>query len=363
MPFDPPFLPHPSSETPLEITQHWESRRRNFYLIASLAGLPSILAVWLQHRADNPFIALAYPFLILAGIFWSAALLWKRIPLAWIERSVLTAVSLLFLGKLIYLWFLVPDPAHVWNEVEAVYWVIAILLIISHIALDRRAALGFSIALLLLTTLSGAWRFWHGPATLGVEFIRLEVRLVAISFLLFVLARTKDDFSRTLAAANQMHQIAHTDSLTHLPNRRELTQRLEDYLARRRPFTIILADVDRFKLINDTFGHEIGDIILREVGECLQRQIRAEDVLGRWGGEEFLILATEEEAQSALHLAQRLCEAIETYGFDQNIPVTASFGVTLSREHDTLVSVIKRADLALYRAKNNGRNRVEWEAP
>ncbi|MCX8025717.1 MAG: GGDEF domain-containing protein [Thermanaerothrix sp.] len=359
----PSSLPPYDAETPPEITQRWEWRRRNFYLIASLASLPSILAVWLQHRAGNPFIAVSYPFLILASIVWSAALLWKRIPLPWIERFVLVAVSLLFLDKLIYLWFLVSDPARAWDEVEAVYWVIAILLIIGYIALERRTALGFSTVLFVVTTLLGIWRFWHGPANLGVEFIRLEVRLAAISFLLFVLARTKDDFSRTLAAANQMHQMAHTDSLTHLPNRRGLTQVLEDHLARHKRFTLILADIDRFKLINDTFGHERGDTILREVGECLQRQIRAGDTIGRWGGEEFLILAAEEDAQRALQLAQHLREIIANFEFSESIPVTASFGVTLSHEQDTPVSLIKRADLALYRAKNNGRNCVEWEAP
>lgn len=106
----PPFLPSTSPETPLEITRRWE-RRRHFYLIASLASLPSILAVWLQHRADNPFTAITYPFLILAGILWSAALLWERIPLTKIERFVLAAITLLFLSKLLYLWFGVPDPA------------------------------------------------------------------------------------------------------------------------------------------------------------------------------------------------------------------------------------------------------------
>lgn len=359
----PSLLPATSSETPLEITWRWERRRRNFYLIVSLASLPSILAVWLQHRADNPFIAVTYPFLILASVLWSATLLWKRIPLVWIERLVLAAITLLFLSKLLYLWFGVPDPARTWDEVEAVYWVIAILFIIGYIALDRRAALGFSTALLLVTALAGIWRFWPGPANLGVEFIRLEVRLAAISFLLFVLARTKDEFSRTLATANQMHQMAHTDSLTHLPNRRALTQLLEAHLARRKRFALILADIDRFKLINDTFGHESGDTILREVGKCLQDQIRTGDAIGRWGGEEFLILAAEENAQSALQLAQRLREVIVASEFSAGIPVTASFGVTLSCDQDTLVSLIKRADLALYRAKNNGRNRVEWEAP
>ncbi|WP_054520135.1 GGDEF domain-containing protein [Thermanaerothrix daxensis] len=355
-------IPAPA-ETPFEITRRWERRRRYFYLFASLAGIPSILAVWLQHHTDNPFIAITYPVLILAGLAWSAALLWPRIPLAWIERTVLLTISLLFLSKLVYLLFFTPNLASVWAEVEAVFWVFAFIFVIGYIALPRHLALGLSVFHLVVTSVLGLWRFWDGPSLLGVEFLRLEVRIAGLSFLLFVLARTKDEFSRTLLAANQMHQMAHTDSLTQLPNRRGLNRLLEEHLARRKPFTVILVDIDHFKLINDTFGHESGDVILRQVGECLQRQIRAGDVIGRWGGEEFLILAAEQEAQSALQLAQRLRETVEGFDFNQGIPVTASFGVTLSREQDTPDSLIKRADLALYRAKHNGRNRVEWEAP
>lgn len=355
--------PNTPTENPAEITRRWERRRRYFYLVASLAGIPSILAVWWQHHADNPFIATVYPLLILAGLAWSVALLWPRIPLAWIERTVLFIISLLFLSKLVYLLFFTQDLNGAWAEVEAVYWILAFIFVIGYITLPRRLALGSSLVLLVATSALGLWRFWNGPGLLGIEFLRLEVRIAGLSFLLFILARTKDEFNQTLLAANQMHQMAHTDSLTQLPNRRGLNRLLEEYLTRRKPFTVILTDIDHFKLINDTFGHESGDTILCQVGECLQQQIRAGDVLGRWGGEEFLILTTEKEAHSALHLAHRLRVAVEAFEFSQGIPVTASFGVTLSCEQDTPISLIKRADLALYRAKHNGRNRVEWEAP
>lgn len=341
--------------------EQWDRRRRLFYLLGSLAGIPSIVVVWLQHRLDNPFIALTYPVLILAGILWSLALLWKRIPVTWVEKTVLLLVSLLFLSKLVYLLFFLGNFAAGWKEVEAVFWVLALLFILGYIAMERRQALFFCLAILVITAGVGVIRFWSSRETFVVEYIRLEARIAATIFLLFILARTKDEFNRTLTTAYVMHQMAHTDSLTFLPNRRWLTQTIEQRLSRKKRFTLILADIDHFKQINDTFGHETGDAVLREVSDCLHHQIRAGDVIGRWGGEEFLILASEEDAHSALQLAQRLRESLENFKLEVNLSVTASFGVTLSREDDTIVSLLKRADLALYRAKSNGRNRVEWE--
>lgn len=116
------------------------------------------MAVWLQLRADNPFIAITYPFLILAVILWSATPLWERIPLTWIERFVLAAITLLFLSKLLYLWFGVPAPTFT-----------SILFIIGYIALDRRAALGFSTVRLLVSALAGIWRFWPGQPGGGIH--------------------------------------------------------------------------------------------------------------------------------------------------------------------------------------------------
>ncbi|MEJ5313610.1 MULTISPECIES: diguanylate cyclase [Anaerolinea] len=362
------MLPRAFSENSLpenlqSLHERWDRRRRLFYLLGSLAGVPSILAVWFQHRLDNPFIALTYPPLILAGVLWSIALLFRRVPLSWIEKAVLFSVSLLFLSKLVYLLFFLGKDARTWNEVEAVFWVIALLFILGYIAMERRWALIYSLSVLAFTVGVGLVRFWGYFDETMVEYVRLEARVVAISFFLFILARTRDEFNRTLMTANAMQQMANTDSLTFLPNRRWLTQTLEERLYRKKRFTLILVDIDHFKQINDTYGHEVGDAVLREVSDCLHHQIRAGDVIGRWGGEEFLIIASEEDGEGALQLAYRLRETLENFKLEAGFSVTASFGVSLSREDDTMTTLLKRADLALYRAKNNGRNRVEWEAP
>ena len=227
----------------------------------------------------------------------------------------------------------------------------------------RGLALRFNLLFLGMIIIAGAFRFSHLGSGLTLELIRLETRVAGILFLVFLLAKAKDDLNLSLAEANRIQEIAHTDTLTLLPNRRGMTALLEEHLTRKRHFSVILTDVDYFKRINDTFGHETGDQILREVGECLHLQLRASDVIGRWGGEEFLIIALEEDEKRALNLANRLRETVESYEFSNNLPITMSFGVTLSRERDTVKSLLQRADTAMYRAKNNGRNRVEWENP
>lgn len=357
-------LPEKSSEEKIHLLyQQFDRRRRLFYLMASLASFPSILAVWLQHRQENPFIAWAYPLLMVSLLMWSFALLWPRIPLMIIERSVLVGVSLLFLSKFMFLLLFSKDLQQQWAEIEAIFWVFVFLFIISFMTFRRDLALGYCLTIIALSLGVGMWYFWGFSHPLWVEFVRLEVRIAGIALLIFLLARAKDELNQTMAEVNRIQHIAYTDVLTQLPNRRAITALLEEHLLCKRKLAVILADVDHFKRINDTFGHETGDRVLREVGECLHTQLRASDVIGRWGGEEFIILVLEDQPQRVHQLTTRLRDVIETHPFTDNIPITLSFGVTLMSDHDTLKTLVNRADVALYRAKNNGRNRVEWAEP
>lgn len=350
--------------TPLNaLSQQIDQRRRWLYLIAAFPGFLSVVFIWLQKHDQEVFIRFTYPFLAAALAIWCIGLLWKRIPLSLIERSVLITTTLYFFFKYIYFLYFHPLLFEQWQEIEAVFWTFAFSFILSYIVFPRGIALRFNLLFLFLVTIAGAFRFDTLGSTYFLELIRLETRIAGILFLVFLLAKAKDDLALSMKEANRIQEIAYTDSLTLLPNRRGMTALLEEHLARRRRFTVILADVDFFKRINDTFGHETGDRILREVGECLHYQLRASDVIGRWGGEEFLILALEEDQKRALHLANRLRETAESHEFTDSLPVTMSFGVALSRDRDTVKSLLQRADQAMYRAKNNGRNRVEWEIP
>ena len=118
-------------------------------------------------------------------------------------------------------------------------------------------------------------------------------------------------------------------------------------------------DIDRFKEINDIFGHQAGDSVLSELASLIKDNIRKDDFLARFGGEEFMIISNNISVGGAVELAEKLRFKIENHGFSLKIKVRCSFGVTGYKRDDTAESIVKRADEALYKAKENGRNRVE----
>ncbi len=124
-------------------------------------------------------------------------------------------------------------------------------------------------------------------------------------------------------------------------------------------FGIIILDVDHFKEVNDTHGHHVGDQVLVDMADLLKSNVRTTDTLGRWGGEEFLIICPEADEAGTANLAENLRNAIASHKFPVVQSKTASFGVTIHQQGESIKSVIARADKALYVAKNSGRNRVK----
>ncbi|MDD5717043.1 MAG: diguanylate cyclase [Sulfuricurvum sp.] len=155
-----------------------------------------------------------------------------------------------------------------------------------------------------------------------------------------------------------------TDPLTKLFNRRKFDEVFEQMIMRQHwnkdaSFSLIMIDIDHFKRLNDTYGHQVGDKVLMETAQVLTQTVRTGDVLARWGGEEFACLLPDVNVEKALHVAQKLRSAIEMLDIPEAGVITASLGVSLYKIGDTEESLIQRADTALYRAKENGRNRVE----
>lgn len=161
----------------------------------------------------------------------------------------------------------------------------------------------------------------------------------------------------------ELEKISITDRLTGLYNRHKLDKVLENEFKRAKrfdiSFSLILLDMDDFKLVNDSFGHQVGDKVLVELSKLLLKNIRSIDVVGRWGGEEFLIIATQTELQGALVLANLIKKEIEKYKFTQVGTKTASFGVSTYKKGDSINKLISRTDLALYSSKEAGKNQVQ----
>jgi diguanylate cyclase len=164
----------------------------------------------------------------------------------------------------------------------------------------------------------------------------------------------------------EQRRLAHTDTLTRLPNREAWTNRLQQEYQRwqryRRPLALAVCDIDRFKNVNDRFGHAVGDAVLRAVGECVSSQLRKTDFVARFGGEEFVFLLPETTPEQAKGAMDKVREAIAALSIDAGgrkaVTVTASFGVAGFAEDDEPDRVFTRADTALYQAKAAGRDCV-----
>ncbi len=160
----------------------------------------------------------------------------------------------------------------------------------------------------------------------------------------------------------EISRVAAEDCLTGLYNRRKINELIQNEIERsqryRKGFSIIIMDIDFFKRVNDRYGHLAGDQLLKMFSDIIRDTIRHTDTAGRWGGEEFVILCPETNMDGATALADKMRQHIFNYIFNDFGKQTASFGVACYIDNDTVDTIINRADIALYNAKNSGRNRV-----
>lgn len=178
----------------------------------------------------------------------------------------------------------------------------------------------------------------------------------------FIDDKEQADINNTI---NELKTFALYDQLTALPNRRYidsfLSSRLRDFEELQLPFALAMIDIDHFKIFNDTYGHDVGDLVLKMVAKTFKSAIRKNDLIGRWGGEEFLAILTgvsEEELNTISEKVRGLVEKSALRHENKSLCVTVSIGSTLVQKDDTVASIQKRADDALYMSKGNGRNKV-----
>ena len=179
---------------------------------------------------------------------------------------------------------------------------------------------------------------------------------------------TFSDNSKLMSMRHQVRRLKDTillDYLTGIGNRRFMVQRLQtailEFQQQRTPFGILFMDIDHFKKVNDTYSHEIGDQVLVMIANTIRNNLRSEDAVARWGGEEFVALVAELDDTGLEVMAEKLRMLVERSSLrltDQNLGVTVSIGITLVRKDDTLNSIIDRADQNMYKSKRAGQNCV-----
>ncbi|MFU8784428.1 GGDEF domain-containing protein [Aliidiomarina sp.] len=187
------------------------------------------------------------------------------------------------------------------------------------------------------------------------------LNIAEVMLVLFLIFRFYEG-ARSEAFA-ELVRISTMDKLTGIYNRAKLDDVLEQHIElmdrSEQPLSIMLLDLDHFKVVNDQFGHLQGDKVLQEVTKVIKRAIRKTDQFGRWGGEEFMLICPNTSAENAACLAEKLRAAVQDFDWQFAVHITVSIGIAEIAARQSSVQALQAADKALYRAKNNGRNRVE----
>ncbi len=182
----------------------------------------------------------------------------------------------------------------------------------------------------------------------------------------FLVLRIDAQQRQILSQNQELDRLSITDALTGILNRLGTTRRLRELCSSaarfNHPVSVLLMDLDHFKLVNDRHGHPVGDAVLRRFADEITMNLRASDVQGRWGGEEFLVISPYLDLHAAVKLAEKLRLAVEAVQFDADIRLTASIGVAAYHPGENVFDLVERADRALYRAKEMGRNQVAGQA-
>ena len=205
--------------------------------------------------------------------------------------------------------------------------------------------------------------FWMDSSWNLISFLRF----ITISFILTTIMFIneiilKRSLVKEKIAMKKLKKLAITDDLTQLYNRREITKILNREIYRASRYhgnlSIILFDIDNFKEVNDTYGHNVGDIVLKKTAKLLNNSIRQTDYIGRWGGEEFLLICTESDLHDTICFSEKIKDLIFFNPLDAVGNITCSFGVTQYTYGLDQNSFVANADKALYQAKETGKNKV-----
>lgn len=346
-----------------------ESAKRKVFLIGTPVGTFCLLAVWGIGLAQNNIAVaniiilplLAAVFLLLSVLYWRQAIQLRTFELI-LYGLVLCYALIEFASIIMTITFINGSVGPIFT-----LW-LPFVYILGFLVLSTNLALLLSALFFLATVILGAASCLHF-LLYGLAFpdftLLFQVYVASVFYIavLYLVSRLKERYISERIIANDLSKLAMTNSLTQVDNRRLLTQLLYEEVTRAErhnlPLSVLMFDLDRFKDINNSFGHNTGDKVLQEVAGQLRQAIRTSDPFGRWGGDEFLVLATNTDGKQAVELAERLRESLEDFQFNSVGKVTASFGVTTYQKGDSPETLIRRADMGLYKAKSCGRNWVE----
>lgn len=353
----------------LEGTSSSDTFRRRLYLGVLVVIIPMLSVIAYLRAESEPYAVPVYLALVVGFLGTLVGLLTRRLSLERAERLVILGVGAVVTARLIGVTYL-DDLANSQLRplvVESIGPMLVACVLLTFLAAElRRArnwAVGFCAAFVVIL-LPRVLVEWGTAPGFGVAMGRQAMILGLVTALAYGLASVKTQLTEERVRTRALDELANTDPLTRISNRRGGQQALEHHVAVVDRYggelCVALFDLDNFKLRNDHHGHAAGDDALVEISRRLSEELRASDVFARWGGDELLIIAPGTDAQTAVAAAERWRQAVAdlrlTAGPAQ--VVTASIGLAVFQPGDTTDTLLTRADHGLYTAKGRGGNTV-----
>ncbi|MBT2643552.1 diguanylate cyclase [Bacillus sp. ISL-41] len=284
----------------------------------------------------------------------SLILLYHKRLMPLVEYGTLIIISAMHIGTVYdgFFNYIATDKAGAFGV--TVMWVPAVILSF-FLILGARRGLVFSLSVFLVIFVMGLMNFPEMSEDYLISVIQFYV-----AYLFYILIIYYSRFLiKLFSDFENMKENAYTDALTGIANRHQIDIWLDEKVpgTKEAPVSILFFDIDHFKAVNDTYGHKVGDSVLKELAGLVKQNLTPNEQFGRWGGEEFIIISSQ-SGENALMLAEELRLKINDYPFKTAGRQTVSFGVTEFRAGESVDTLISRADRGLYQSKHEGRNRV-----
>ncbi|KQS63906.1 diguanylate cyclase [Modestobacter sp. Leaf380] len=344
--------------------------RRRVYLAIAVVGLAGCAWQIASGGSSDVERRVSFPLLALFLLSAVAVLVWAPRRIRYVEVGGYVTVAGVWLTTMGVQLAEAPSDDAAWASLfPGVFANLCLLVVLAHLWFDTRWALVASLLAPAAAMVIGLVRFvpaQPGSRGYAAELVAALGYVAVLAMLAFLMARSKEALALSRAEAARLHTLAHTDELTGLPNRRSLIDALRGAVQDRREggsTAVVLFDLDRFKAVNDRYGHDVGDLVLQGVGDVVRRSLRTGAVFGRWGGEEFLVVVPRADLAAGEAVAQRLRRDISEHEFPGGLAMTASFGVSVVTDADSVDAVLVRADRLLYVAKEGGRDLVVSRMP
>ena len=339
--------------------------RRRIYSIIFAIGLVATVVAWLVQSAQGTATSETTLLLVIGVVFTSVLIFLTcnpKISLRLIDFLTVCYIASMSLSCIWLNFYAESEQSRV--ALESIYMWLPIIYLFTFFTTNRNRALIFS-GLIWLLHLGISLPFLSQNLVSDMAHVNIQFHFMSLLFIAAFNFFSIYQQRLKLAQLNvdEVEMLANTDVLTQVANRRSMIEVLRKEKQRfaryEQGFSVLMLDIDHFKQLNDNFGHDVGDKILLELARRIQDKLRNVDTLARWGGEEFMVILPETTYENAMITAQNLCEEVRILPLIDNHLITISCGVAEISQGDTITSLLKRVDEALYKAKDKGRNCVE----